>query len=77
MFPGRRVEKLLAQVSMVLAKVNGNKAKLSDFLFDPPPEDDGEEFDSDPDAIASALSFSPRKRPPRADERKDDGQQPG
>jgi hypothetical protein len=35
MFPGRRVEMLLAQVSMVLAQVNGNKATLEDFLFDP------------------------------------------
>ena len=77
MLPGRRMEMLLAQVSMVLAQVHGNKAKLSDFLFDPPPEDDDEEFASDPDAIASALSFTPRKRPPRADERQDDGQQPG
>lgn len=34
-WPGRRVELLLAQVSMVLARVNGNDASLQDFLFDP------------------------------------------
>lgn len=35
-FPGRRLEQLLAQVSLVLAQVNGNEhLSLSDFLFDP------------------------------------------
>jgi len=34
-WPGRRLELLLAQVSMVLARVNGNDASLQDFLFDP------------------------------------------
>jgi len=35
-FPGRRIEQLLAQVSLVLAKVNGNEhLSLQDFLFDP------------------------------------------
>jgi hypothetical protein len=33
-FPSRRIELLLAQVSMVLAQVHGNKARLSDWLFD-------------------------------------------
>lgn len=38
-FPGRRVELLLAQVALVLARVNGNQgADISDFLMDP--EDD-------------------------------------
>jgi hypothetical protein len=36
-FPGRRAELLLAQVSKVLAQVNGNgNVTLEDFLFDPP-----------------------------------------
>ena len=35
-FPGRRVELLLAQVALVLARVNGNQgADISDFLMDP------------------------------------------
>ena len=35
-FPGRRLEMLLAQVSLVLAQVNGNDhLRLSQFLFDP------------------------------------------
>lgn len=43
MLPGRRLELLMAQVSMVLAQVNGNKdARLAQFLFDPrdPVEDE-------------------------------------
>lgn len=77
-FPGRRLELLLAQVSMVLAQVNGNKdVRLSTFLFDPPPEDDMDEA-PDPDAVAAALNFAPRKRPPRQDTGDtQDGQQPG
>lgn len=40
-FPGRRVELLLAQVALVLARVNGNQdADISDFLMDPPEDDD-------------------------------------
>lgn len=43
-FPGRRMELLLAQVALVLARVNGNQsADISDFLMDP--EDD----DQDPE----------------------------
>lgn len=78
MFPGRRLELLLAQVSMVLAQVNGNKdVRLSNFLFDPPPEEDAEAL-ADPDAIAAALNFTPRRRPPRQDTGDlTDGQQPG
>lgn len=79
-FPGRRLELLLAQVAMVLAQVNGQKAALTDFLFDPPPEDDDDApAASDPDAVASALNFTPRKRPPRKDETGDanNGEQPG
>lgn len=40
-FPGRRVELLLAQVALVLTRVNGNEdAEIADFLFDPQePED--------------------------------------
>jgi hypothetical protein len=35
-FPGRRLELLLAQVSSVLAQVNGNRdARVEHFLFDP------------------------------------------
>lgn len=79
MLPGRRVEMLLAQVSMVLAQVNGNKARLADYLFDPLPDHDEEHADPDPDAVASALNFTPRKRPPRKDETGDanNGEQAG
>lgn len=80
MFPGRRIEKLLAQVSMVLAQLHGQKAALADFLFDPPPEeDDDAPAAPDPEAVASALNFTPRKRPPRKDETGDanNGEQPG
>jgi hypothetical protein len=40
-FPGRRIELLLAQVALVLARVNGNEnTYIQDFLFDPQePED--------------------------------------
>jgi len=35
-FPGRRLEMLLAQVSLVLAQVNGNEnLTLKNFMFDP------------------------------------------
>lgn len=38
-FPGRRAELLLAQVALVLARVNGNQgADISDFLMDPEDE---------------------------------------
>lgn len=68
MFPGRRMELLLAQVSMVLAQVKGNKeARLASFLFDPPP-DDPEDEEPDPEAVAAALNFTPRQRPPRQDQ---------
>ena len=41
LFPGRRVELLLANLARVLAQVNGNKnVSLEDFLFDPPPLDE-------------------------------------
>jgi hypothetical protein len=77
MFPGRRIEKLLAQVSMVLAQVNGHKARLADYLFDPPDDDDEDGPKVTPDEVASALNFTPRKRPPRQDGDPDNGQQPG
>jgi hypothetical protein len=83
MFPGRRVEMLLAQVSMVLAQVNGQKdVRLSSFLFDPPedPEDDADGLVPDAEAAAEALNFRPRARPARTDNPKGDaadGQQPG
>lgn len=35
MFPSRRVEKLLAQIPMVMAQLKGQTPRLSDFLFDP------------------------------------------
>jgi hypothetical protein len=80
MFPSRRFELLLAQVSMVLAQVNGSKeARLAQFLFDPPEQPDDEGAPPDPDAVAAAMNFRPRKRPPRTDLNGDgtDGQQPG
>lgn len=41
-FPARRIELLLAQVALVLSRVNGNRhAELDDFLMDP-----RDEFDS-------------------------------
>lgn len=41
LFPGRRLELLLANLALVLARVNGNdSARLEDFLFDPPPDED-------------------------------------
>jgi len=41
LFPGRRLELLLANLARVLAKVNGNNnVSLEDFLFDPPPDAD-------------------------------------
>ena len=76
MFPGRRIEKLLAQVSMVLAQVNGHKARLSDYLFDPT-EDDEDGPAPTPDEVAGALNFTPRKRPPRQDGDTNNGEQPG
>lgn len=40
-FPGRRIEMLLAQVSLVLARVNGaDTTDLREFLFDPPAPQD-------------------------------------
>lgn len=40
MFPGRRLELLLANLALLLARVNGAEhVTLEDFLFDPP--DDG------------------------------------
>ena len=78
-FPGRRLELLLAQVSMVLAQVHGNKdARLVNFLFDPPPDEEPDD-EPDADAVASALNFTPRQRPPRQDQTGDltDGKQPG
>jgi len=35
MLPMRRIEMYLAQIAMMIAKVNGSKCELSDFLFDP------------------------------------------
>lgn len=38
--PSRRLERLLAQVSLTLAQAHGaDSAQLTDFLFDPPPPD--------------------------------------
>ena len=78
MFPGRRIEKLLAQVSMVLAQVNGHKARLADYLFDPIEDNDEDGPAPTPDEVASALNFTPRKRPPRSDQPQEhtDGKQP-
>ena len=65
--PSRRIEKLLAQISLVLCQVHGAKdARLSMFMFDPPPDEAPDEA-PDPEAVATAVGFAPRKRPPRQD----------
>ena len=67
MFPSRRAELMLAQVSMWLAKLNGLESpRLSQFLFDPS-DDDEEDLQPDPEAAAAAIGFKPRKRPPKED----------
>jgi hypothetical protein len=67
-FPGRRIELLLAQVALVLAQVNGNReARLTHFLFDPPPDDEAEETDLSPDEaaeqVAALMGYRPRRPP--------------
>jgi hypothetical protein len=54
MLPMRRIELLLAQVSLVVAKAMGGvkDASLEDFLFDPDPV--GDESDEDGDALPTA-----------------------
>lgn len=55
--PSRRMELYLAQISLVLAKVNGNKdSVLSDFLFDPVEEI----VIDDPDDAKDYFGFNPR-----------------
>lgn len=61
MLPWRRVELLLAQVALVVAKTMGGAkdATLEDFLFDPPPIDAATDDDGDaiPDADDIAAFF--------------------
>lgn len=79
-FPARRIELLLAQVPMVIAQLKGVDARLDSFLFDevPRPVDDEPATEEDAAAVAAALNFTPRKRPPRKDNGDEQhGQQPG
>jgi len=57
MLPWRRMELLLAQVSLIVSRVMGGNtdARLSDYLFDPPDEDDGDAGDA-----AEFFAFAPR-----------------
>lgn len=58
--PTRRRDLYLAQVSMILAKVNGAKdVSLEDFMFDPPPEIDPVHQLK---AAIEAFGFKPRKK---------------
>lgn len=76
-FPSRRVELLLAQVPAVLSRLQGHDTRTTDFLFDEVPSDD-DATAVDADAVAAAMKFTPRKRPPRQDTGDTtDGQQTG
>lgn len=72
--PGQRIELLLAQVSLVLAQVNGNKnLTLADFLPSRQASEEQSGQDSpDPEqaaqAVAQALGYSPRRKQPTATE---------
>jgi len=84
-FPGRRLELLLAQVSLVLAQVNGNKdLTLSSFLMDPPPDPElgSENEPTDDEALAAHFGYLPRRRRPPPEQQpptedNSNGQQPG
>jgi hypothetical protein len=58
MLPWRRMELLLAQIALVVAKTMGGAkdAALDDFLFDPPPLD--AELDDDGDAVPDAADLA-------------------
>jgi hypothetical protein len=62
-FPGRRVELLLAQVSHLIAKTMGGakNTKLSDFLFDPLPDNEPQK-EMTVDEIRAMHGFNPRKK---------------
>lgn len=58
MLPWRRVELLLAQVALVVARTMGgaNEVTLDDFLFDPPPLD--AELDDDGDVVPDVADLA-------------------
>lgn len=67
-FPSRRVELLLAQIPAVLTRLQGYDTRTAEFLFDEVPEEVGGTTPAaDADAVATALNFAPRRRPPRKD----------
>ncbi len=51
--PQRRIELYLAQIAMLIARMNGSDATLQDFLFDPPDDE------PDLDALKAAFDFKP------------------
>ena len=56
LFPGRRLELLLANLALLLARVNGAEhLTLQDFLFDPPEESGAEGPEADPIARQRKL----------------------
>jgi len=56
MLPTRRLQMQMAQIAHVSAQVAGNKAQLSDFLFDPVDEE------IEPEDAAEFFGFNPRKK---------------
>lgn len=65
MLPTRRLQMQLAQVALMVAASGGAKnAKLQDFLFDPPNEDEPDDDDDDIEAADQRarvmLGFNPR-----------------
>jgi hypothetical protein len=56
--PLRRIELLLAQIALVIAKTMGSAkdVTLDDFLFDPPPLD--ADFDEDGDVVMDAADLA-------------------
>lgn len=66
MLPQRRIEMLLAQIALVLVRVNGNQhAKLADFLFDPQPAGGRLSEDMTADEEADFFDFKPVTKPPK------------
>lgn len=64
MLPQRRLELYLAQIAMMVGVcMSGRKdAKLSDYLFDPPEDDHGDDEEPDADEVRAAFGFNPVKK---------------
>lgn len=60
MLPSRRIEMYLAQLTSVLAQVNGGECTTSDFLLDPEEESTVESVSAE--EAQQAFGFSPYKK---------------